>query len=56
MLHPKPSYFYMSNHPILIDVPNGSAILHTWNWLHEEQKAYINTMFAVIDVSVAELE
>ena len=51
-----PCYFYMGDPPSLIDVPNGSAILHTWNQLHEEQKAYINTMFTVIDILVAELE
>ena len=46
----------MGDPPSLIDVPNASTILHTWNLLHEEQKAYINTMFAVIDILVAELE
>ena len=51
-----PHYFYMGDPPSLIDVPNGSAILHAWNQLHEEQKAYINIMFAVIDVLVAKLE
>ena len=44
-----PLFLHMSDPPRLINVPNGSAILHNWNLLHEEQKAYINTMFAVID-------
>ena len=43
-----PHYFYMGDPPSLIDVATGSAILHNWNQLHEEQKAYINTMFSVI--------
>ena len=42
--------------PTLADVHNGAPILHVWNKVHEEQKMYINTMFAVIDVLVAELE
>ena len=46
----------MGEPPTLADVPNGAPILHVWDKLHEEQKKYINTMFAVIDVLVAELE
>ena len=53
---PKPCYFYMGDSPTLADVHNGAPILHVWDKLHKEQKMYINTMFAVIDVLVAELE
>ena len=55
VLVPKPHHFYMGDSPSLIDVSNRSTILHTWNLLHKEQKAYINTIFAVIDILVAEL-